>query len=513
MCGIAAIVGDVTDKEGKLKLSLSKIPHRGEPQHQFEYSVFDRVALGANRLAIVDETFGNQPQQNEDGTVFVILNGEIFNFAALTADLVKRGHTFRTHSDTEVMAHLWEEKKEKMIAEVDSEMFAFVIFDKTSGEIFAARDRIGVKPLYYAYDAKGNLFFASEIKALVCFQEIAEIHEFPPGHYFYKGQFVRYWEISSGEDQSPDLNNLKNLIEQSIFKRVQTELPIAVFLSGGVDSSMVMELATRFHKNVTALILGEKDSPDYTSAVKICKEKKWKYKAIEPKIDYEKELSDIIYYVESYDPNVVRHSYANNVISKLAHDLGFKVVLTGEGIDEIFAGYNEFLGVNGSRINEGCKALLASMSRGNLMRIDKMAMRHTVEVRCPFFDQALVDAAMTIDGSLKIGEHQGKRFTKFSFRKIAAEYLPEWVAFREKAPFANGAGMNVGVNYRSGDGALGEIAEKLVSDETLARKKKDFPDRGFQTKEEALIFEKYREFGCDRFIEGRERLMTKDTLK
>ncbi len=513
MCGIVAIVGTADGKEEKLRLSLSKISHRGEPQHQFEHLVLDHVALGANRLAIVDEAFGQQPQQNEDGTIFAILNGEIFNFGAIAERLKGEGHVFRTHGDTEVLTHLWEDKKEALISELDSEMFAFIIFDKTSGEIFAARDRIGVKPLYYAYDEDGTMFFASEIKALVCFEDLNEIHEFPPGHYFYKGKFVSYYEIKIGEVKDINLDELKHLIEQAVFKRVQTDLPIAIFLSGGVDSSMVMELASRFHGDVTALILGEKDSPDYISALKLCEEKGWKYKSIEPKIDYEAELSDIIYFVESYDPNIVRHSFANNILSKYAHDLGFKIVLTGEGIDEIFGGYNEFLDINPLRINEGCKALLKSMSRGNLMRIDKMAMRHTVEIRCPFFDKALVDVAMVIDGSIKVGKYGNEIFTKFIFRKIALNYLSEATAFRAKAPFANGAGMNVGTNYKRGDGVIGQIAQRIISDEDASNIKRDFPGRDLETKEQMLIFKTYREFGYDKFIEGREPLVVKDTLK
>lgn len=511
MCGISAIVGDVSQKEEKLKISLSKITHRGD--HEFEYRIFDEAALGVNRLAIVDEKYGNQPQYNENETVFAILNGEIFNFAKLTDELVAHGHEFRSSSDTEVLVHLWEEYKAGLVSKLDSEMFAFIIFDKATGEVFVARDRIGVKPLYYAKDKGGSMYFASEIKALVCFDEIDNIHEFPAGSYYYQGKFIKYYDVAIGENTNTlDILKLKDIIERAVFKRVQTELPIAVFLSGGVDSSLIMELATRFHKDVTALILGMTDSPDYVSAIKLCKEKGWQYKAIEPSIDYEKELSDIIYYVESYDPNIVRHSFANDAISRLAHELAFKVVLTGEGADEIFAGYNEFLEIDESKINAGCRALLNSMSRGNLMRVDKMAMRYTVETRCPYFDQELVDAAMSIAGSLKVGMYQDKKITKLVFRNIAAKYLPKEIAFRDKAPFANGAGMNIGVNYQRGDGVLSEIAEKFVSNDDFAKIKNEFMGRGFQTKEEVLLFDKYRQFGYDKFVEGRAKLMVKDTL-
>ena len=511
MCGISAIIGKTENKEEKLKISLSKISHRGE--YLFEYKIFENVALGANRLAIVDEKTGNQPQENEKGNIFVVQNGEIFNYKELVGKLSSLGHTFRTGSDTEVLVHLWEEYKEDMISLIDSEMFAFIIYDKNAEEIFVARDRLGVKPLYYGYDKKGGLYFASEIKALVCFDDIENIHEFPPGHYFYKNTFVKYFEIKVGPIEQHSDEELRRVMENAVAKRVQTELPVVVFLSGGVDSSFVMELATRHNHNVTALILGGQDSSDYKSAVSLCKEKNSKYKVLEPEIDYEKELSEIVYFVESYDPNIVRHSFANNIISKFAKELGFKIVLTGEGADEIFAGYNEFLEIEKSKINLGCKLLLDSMSKGNLMRIDKMAMRYAVETRCPFFDIELVNFAMSTDGDLKVGEYNGKKFTKLLFRKIAQKYLPENTAFREKIPFANGAGMNVGLNYKQSDGVLSDIANRIVTDEEQAKTIKDFPEYKLETKEEVLLFKKYREFGYDKFTEGKERLIVKDVLR
>lgn len=510
MCGISAIIGKVEDNEKKLKTSLSKITHRGE--YNFEYHVFDNIALGANRLAIVDEKLGKQPQQNEDRTVFAVQNGEIFNYKELTKKLISLGHKFKSNSDTEVLVHLWEEYKEKMVFKLDSEMFSFIIFDKKDNQIFVARDPFGVKPLFYAFDKDKNIFFASEIKALVCFEELKEIHEFPAGHYFYKNEFVEYFSLKTENIKDMDEKELQKALEDSVFKRVQTELPVAVFLSGGVDSSLTMELATRFHNNVTALILGEENSPDYINAIKICKEKNWKYKTTKPEIDYEKELADIIYFVESYDPDMIRHSLANDQISKFAHKLGFKIVLTGEGSDEIFAGYSEFLEIDKSKINLACKLLLDCMSRGHLRRVDEMAMRYTVETRSPFFDENLVNIAMSIDGSLKVGDYKGKQFTKLILRKIALNYLPERAAFRDKNPFANGAGMDVGINYKLGDGILSEIANKIISDSEFSKIKHDFPDRNFDTKEEVLLFRKYNDFKFDRFIEGRKPLFVKDVL-
>ena len=156
--------------------------------------------------------------------------------------------------------------------------------------------------------------------------------------------------------------------------------------------------------------------------------------------------------------------------------------------------------------------LLESMSRGNLMRIDKMAMRYMVETRCPFFDQKIVDAAMSLDGALKVGEYDGKRFTKLILRKIALNYLPEYIALRDKFAFANGAGMNVGMHYKRGDGVLGEIALRNISDSQFTEIQRDFSEYKLDTKEEVMLFDCYRSFGYDKFVEGKERLIVKDTL-
>ena len=394
-------------------------------------------------------------------------------------------------------------------------MFAFAVYDVKKEKVFAARDPLGVKPLYYAFCNNNNFYLASEIKALISLPGIKKIHEFPPGNYFYKGKFHKYFHLPvtekkiTREDASKELSIL---IEDAVKKRVQTTFPIAVFLSGGVDSSLVMELATRFHPDVTALILGYKDSSVYKAAIGLCRKKKWKYKIVDPDIDYEKELPGVIYHLETYDPNIVRHSFANNVISKFAHNLGYKVVLTGEGSDEIFAGYNEFLEIDKSKINLGCKMLLDSMSKGNLMRIDKLAMRHAVETRCPFFDTQIVKYAMSLPGSFKVGKYKGKDFTKMILRRIASKCLPKYIAYREKVPFANGAGMKIGMNYTKSDGLLSELAEKLVSDAAFSKIQKDNPDYKIKTKEEALFLSKYLEFGYDKFVEGRERLVVKDVL-
>jgi len=514
MCGIGAIFGKSETLKEDLKKSLSKIEHRGNELH--ESVVLDNCALGANRLAIVDRLSGKQPLTNEDKTIYAIQNGEIFNYKELKKDLKSKGHSFKTECDTEVLTHLWEEYGKEMINKIDSEMFAIVIYDKNKDLFFIARDPIGIKPLYYAYDSKKRLFIASEIKQLSQFDNIKEVREFPPGNYFFKGKFTKYFKIPDKANKISKekiKKDLKSIIEKAVKKRVQTDLPIGVFLSGGVDSSFVMELATRYHKDVTAIILGTKSSPDLINAVKLCKEKNWKYKVVEPDNKYEEEeIKEIVYYAESYEPNIVRHSFANDMVSKKAAELGLKIILVGEGSDELFGGYNEFAELPKEKINLGRKMLLESMSNGNLMRVDKMAMKNTIEIRCPLFDTALIKYAMKISGKFKVVHKENEVVTKAIFREVASDYLPKDIAYRYKAPFANGAGMNIGVNFLLSDGAIGEIANKKISDKIFKEIKKSFPKYKFSTKEEIYYFLFYRNFNYIKFKDGEKRLIVKDNL-
>jgi len=512
MCGISAVIGKGSE-EAIVKKSLSKIKHRGEKL--FELKSFNDCVLGANRLAIVDRPHGKQPLSNETKTVFAVQNGEIYNYKELKKELESNGHMFRTDSDTEVLVHLWEEYNTKMLEKIDSEMYAFVIYDSKKNKVFVARDPLGVKPLYYAVDSKNRMHFASEIKQLSQFSFIKKIREFPAGHYYFNKKFTKYFEIKTSNEFSDEKQvkeKLKELTEKAVKKRVQTDLPIAVFLSGGVDSALLMELAVRNHPKVTAIILGFPGSSDFENAVKLCKEKNYSYKVVYPEINYEKELKELIYYLESFEPLIVRQAFANNIISREAKKLGFKIVLVGEAADELFAGYNEFSFLTEKNINKGCELLLKSLSNGHHMRVDKMAMKHTIETRSPFFDSELVDFALKIDGKLKIKKTNHRLTTKYIWRELAKEFVPEFIALRFKAPFANGAGMDIGFNFRAEDGVLAKLSHKHTTKKELKKIQKEFPEYNFTTREEAFYFNYYKKFLFDKFHEGRKRLVVKDNL-
>lgn len=509
MCGIIAIFGNNNANE-RAHQSLEKITHRGS--NVFESELFDNGVLGANRLPIVDREFGKQPKFNEDRTIFAVQNGEVFNYKELKKELEEKGHKFTTDSDTEVLAHLYEEYGPEMVYQLDSEMFAFVIFDKKNNSVFVARDPLGVKPLYYAKDKTGQLYFASELKQLSFFDDIEEVHTFPAGSYFKNGEFKKYFSLQitnelNNEDKIVSL--LEKKIIKAVSKRVQTDLPVGVFLSGGVDSSLIMETAVRLHPDVTAIILGYPGSPDYEYALRLCKDRKYKYHVVRPDVDFEKELDGLIYHLETYEPLIIRQSFSLDICAREANRLGLKVVLVGEGADELFGGYNEFSNLPSEKINEGCLMLTQSLSAGHLQRVDRMSMKHTVEVRAPFFDKEIVDVALKIKGDLKVKKENHQIITKYILRKTAANFLPDYIAWRYKVPFSNGAGMNVGNNFKSQDG---DVAKIILAKEEIQLPQTLLDKYSVVTKEGKYYLNKFYEFGFTKLVGSENRLVVKDNL-
>lgn len=509
MCGITAVIGNYKNKEDFIKDSLSRVKHRGT--NMYEYRVFKGGALGANRLPIVGRESGKQPLVNEDGTIFAVQNGEIYNYKELKTQLEENGHKFNTDCDTEVLVHLYEEYGEELIEKIDSEMYSLIIFDSNRGDFFVARDRFGVKPLYYAKDENGY-YFGSELKQLAEFDFIKNIKIFPKGHYMHKGKLKKYYNIKHGnkiKDLEPAKTKLTELLVEAVKKRVDTDLPVAVLLSGGVDSSLIMEIATRFHKDVMAFILGVPGSSDYEASLKLCKDNNYKYHVVYPNVDYAKEFENLIYHLESYEAQVIRQSFALDILAKEVVRAGYRIALVGEASDEIFGGYNEFSRLSDENINQGCFMITNDLERSHNMRVDRMAMKHTLETRAPYFDTHVVEFAMQIDGKLKIKRENHQIITKYILRKVAEEFLPDYIAWRYKVPFANGAGMNVGFNFRSQDGDVAK-AVLSVGENKLDQKTKD--KYGFLTDEESIYFQAYQKFNFDKLDNDWQRIITKETL-
>ncbi len=509
MCGIVGIFGK-NNASQRARASLEKIVHRGS--NVYELKDFVGGTLGANRLPIVDREFGQQPLPNEDGGIFVVQNGEVFNYKELQAELKQKGHNFKTDCDTEVLVHLYEEYREKMMDKIDSEMFAFVIYDTKTNSVFAARDALGVKPLYYATDKTGQFYFASEIKQLSCFDDIKNIRVFPPGHYYENGKFKQYLSLKIGNNIKNEKRATRELevrLVDAVKKRVKTDLPIGVLLSGGVDSSLIMEIASRLHPDVTGIILGYPGSSDHEFALRLCKERGYKYHIVRPDIDYKQELDLLIYHLETYEPLIIRQSFALDICAREAQRLGLRIVLVGEGSDELFGGYNEFSNLPDKLINKGCEMLVKSLHAGHLQRVDRMSMKHTVEVRCPFFDKDVVKLALQIHGDLKVRRQNHQIITKYIVRKVAENFLPSYIAWRYKVPFSNGAGMNVGSNFKVQDGDVAKVVlqKAEVNIETEVVKK-----YGVNTKEGRYYLKKYFEYGFDKVVGSERRLIVKDNL-
>lgn len=510
MCGIVGIFGE-HDTKKNARFALRKALHRGSSN--FELKSFPNATIGANRLPIVDRQFGKQPSSNEDGTLFAVHNGEIFNYRGLQKELETRGHKFKTDSDTEVLVHLFEEYGVDMLQKLDSEMFAFIIYNEKDDSVFAARDTLGVKPLFYAKDSVGRLYFASELKQLSSFDGIHEIKDFPPSSYYFRGKFKKYNALKVNNrfrNEKGVTNVLQLQIVEAVRKRVQTDLPIGVFLSGGVDSSLIMEIATRFHTNVTAIILGFPGSSDYEFALRLCKERGYKYHVVRPDVDYEKELDNLIYYLETYEPLIIRQSFSLDLCAREAQRLGLRIILVGEGSDELFGGYNEFSALPSEFVNQGCKLLTESLHSGHLLRVDRMSMKHTIEIRSPFFDNAIVKTALQIDGSLKVQRVDHQVITKYILRKVAERFLPDYVAWRYKVPFSNGAGMNVGSNFKTQDG---DVAKAVLQKDEEKLPAKILQKYQVDTKEGKYYLAKYLNYGYGKLVGSEKRLIVKDNLR
>jgi len=519
MCGIGAIYGkNIKEKEFSIKRSLQLVEHRG--YSLYETKILDNCVLGCNRLEIVDRPKAIQPQTNEDESVFVVFNGEIFNYKDLMKKLSDKGHKFKTNSDTEVLVHLWEEYGEDMVKELDSEMFAFFIYDKNKDCFFVARDSYGIKPLYYAIDKFGNYHFASEIKQLSQFKEIDEIFFFPQGNFMINGKLKQYHKIPNTSEKlkaplQEIINNVRTLFDEAVKKRVDTDLPVGVFFSGGVDSSAVLTTARKYHNDVTAIIVGHPHAPDVLIAKRYCEENKIKFIYFNPPT--EKELSkiipEIVYITESFEPNMIRQSAVSYYISKIAKENGFKVILCGEGPDEIFAGYPEFRNCKTEKeISNKINDFILNLPRTQFQRVDRTSMNFTLEVRVPFFDTKFADYSIKIPSKYKIKSEGKEKITKWILREAMKDRLPDYIVNRPKVVLSEGAGFKG--NQLIG-GLFYDIVKKNMTEEEFRKIKKDYADWNITNKEVAYYFKIYAKnlFTKAKFNKKRPLVNAIDSIK
>lgn len=508
MCGIAAIVGKKKQESSQLRKMLVQIAHRGEPEYFNESANFWTCVCGMNRLSIVDRERAKQPISSSDGRYIIVFNGEIYNYKHLQEELLNGGYIFKTNSDTEVLVNGYALWGERLLQKING-MYAFFIFDTKTGDFFAARDLFGVKPLYWAEGISEDYYFASEIKALAQLEQINEVKLFPPAHYMKNGNLVRYWQMPQAAEEYLNeevaAERVRELFERAIQKRVQTDLPIGVYMSGGIDSTAVLAMARKFHPDVTAIIMGNDRSEDKEVALRYCKENGAKYFLVTPPKEteiVEKDIPRVVEVTESFEPNMIRPSALSRYLAHGAKEAGLKVILCGEGSDELFAGYPEFSVLPGPKeVEHMSMAFLADIHRTQLQRVDRTSMEVTTEVRVPFLDKELVEYVMKLPGTFKIRKYENETTTKYILRRAMASLLPDYIVNRKKVVLNEGAGYSGNEKTNLFSAAIGAH----VSDEEFSLYLRDYEDWNLETKEEIFYFKLFKSFGYNKAVFNKVR--------
>lgn len=436
MCGIIGIIGKTNEKEIKSLLELVK--YRGSSHN--ELLVLKNGGLGTNRLPIVDPENGKQPASNKSKTIFAVMNGEIFNYEELKKDLIEKGHSFQTNSDTELIPAIYEEYGTDFVEHIDSEMYSIIIYDKQNNSWIIARDQLGVKPLYYT-QANGKTYFSSEAKQLSNLKDSLEINIFPPGNVYKDGKFINKTKFNNKPELEPTdlvIQKIRILFDKALKKRIPKDEKIGILLSGGIDSSAVLVTALKYSRDIIAFIVGTEKSSDKQFAVKLCEELGVEYKIINPKEPTIKDIEEVIKTVETDEKNTIKHSWVSYLACQEAKKHNLKILLCGEGADELFGGYDVFKNIPNNLNYQARKLLIEDLHLSQLPRVDRTGMKFTLEIRCPFLDKKLIDLALNLKTTNLKGET-----TKEVFREAMKDRLSKEFVNREKIPFSTGAGMPV----------------------------------------------------------------------
>jgi asparagine synthase (glutamine-hydrolysing) len=448
MCGILAIIGKGKDEVLVRELS-KRMSHRGPDESDVHITEKGHF-LSHERLSIIDLHTGKQPIQGCD-TAWMVHNGEIYNHQELR-DTILKDHTFRTTSDSEVIVHLYEKFGYDFCHLLDG-MFAFVVID--GDDYIAGRDPLGVKPLYYGLDERGRMYFASEMKSIA--DQCKTFSTFPPGHYYTpETGFVKYyqpkWESPEAGVEELDLTAIRESLTQAVKKRLMSDVPIGVLLSGGLDSSLTSSIAARLMKEqgktLHSFSIGlDQEAPDAKAARKVAEFLGTEHHEIHFTIEQGIEILDqLIWHLETYDVTSVRASTPMYFLSKAIAEKGIKVVLSGEGADEIFGGYLYFR--NAPSVMDFHKETIERVQKlftADLLRADKSTMAHGLEARVPFLDKAFLELAIKIKPEEKMPQTYGgveKYILRKAFDTPENPYLPQEVLWRQKEQFSDGVGYN-----------------------------------------------------------------------
>ncbi|SKA56684.1 asparagine synthase B [Succinivibrio dextrinosolvens] len=511
MCSIFGIF-DIKENSEALRqtaLENSRLQlHRGpdwEGIYQGEHAI-----IVHERLSIVDPQNGAQPLYNENRKHILAVNGEIYNHKQLKTELTV-DYKFKTGSDCEVILPLYEEFKRTGKNFIDRLVgdFAFVIYDEEDNTIFAARDHMGINPMYVGTDREGRFYIASEMKALV--KVCDSVKEFPPRHYIYtkggdyefKQYYFRDWtEYENVKDGTDDVSVLKDGLMDAVRRQLMCDVPYGVLLSGGLDSSVISAIAKYYSQKrveddgktdawfprLHSFAIGLEGAPDLKKARVVADYLGTVHHEIHYTIQEGLDaLRDVIYHIETYDVTTIRASTPMYLMARYIKAMGIKMVLSGEGSDEIFGGYLYFhKAPNDKEMHEELIRKLDQLHLYDCLRANKSLMAWGVEGRVPFLDKKFLDIAMRFKPSAKMC--QGSTIEKKALREAFNGMLPEEVLWRQKEQFSDGVGY-------SWIDALRDYAEKSVSDRKFAERETRFPVNTPVTKEAYL----YREIFEDLF--------------
>ena len=505
MCGIVAIfnIKEQTPELRAKALSMSKkIRHRG-PDWSGIYCGGSAI-LAHERLSIVDPQSGGQPLFAPDKQQVLAINGEIYNHRDIRRRY-EQTYAFQTGSDCEVILALYREKGIDFLEEL-SGIFAFALYDEAKDEFLIARDPIGVIPLYIGYDSDGTVYCASELKALEGFCERYE--PFLPGHYYSsrEGKMVRWykrdWMTYEGAMSNPvPVSALHDALEAAVRRQLMSDVPYGVLLSGGLDSSVVSAIAKKYAARrvetdgqkeawwpqLHSFAIGLKGAPDLVKAREVADF----IGTVHHEINYTIQegldaLRDVIYFIETYDVTTVRASTPMYLLARVIKSMGIKMVLSGEGADEVFGGYLYFHKAPDARaFHEETVRKLSKLYMYDCLRANKSLAAWGVEGRVPFLDKEFLDVAMRIDPQYKMCP--GKTIEKKIVREAFSDMLPESVVWRQKEQFSDGVGY-------SWIDTLKAVTAEAVSDTEMEHAADRFPINTPRNKEEYYdrsIFEEY----------------------
>lgn len=495
MCGIVCafdLKQDAEELRGQLLEMSKKIRHRGPDWNGIHCE--ENAILAHERLAIVDPTSGKQPLYSPDGKIILAANGEIYNHREIRKQFEGK-YDFQTKSDSEVILALYQEKGVDFLDDLNG-IFGFALYNSETDEYLIARDHMGIIPLYMGWDENGTFYVGSELKALegVC----TKIELFPPGHYLSSkvGKPVKWYnrewtDFDAVKDNETSIPELKKALEDAVRRQLMSDVPYGVLLSGGLDSSVTSAIAKIYaEKRIEAdgqtdawwpqlhsFAVGLKGSPDLAAAQKVADHIGTVHHEIEFTIQEGLDaIKDVIYHLETYDVTTIRASTPMYLMSRVIKSMGIKMVLSGEGSDELFGGYLYFhKAPNAREFHEETVRKLSKLHMYDCLRANKSLAAWGIEGRVPFLDKDFIDVAMRINPQDKMITPE--RMEKWVVRKAFEDHLPEEVAWRQKEQFSDGVGY-------SWIDTLKEMVEAEVTDEQLANAKYKFPVQTPLSKEE-----------------------------